>query len=188
MTAHNAGMTAELNRQLENLLRLGAIHSVDHDGHKVRVASGALVTDWLPWPAEVARNYTRWRPLKPGIPVLLGCISGDPAQAVILQVLHSEDFPAISANPDLDIIRFNNGTQIVHNIATGDLSCSAPGNVTLSAGKTLTLSANKHRIKGPVEQTGGDMTSDGVSAQHHPHGGVKAGIDESGEPKKGGGL
>lgn len=40
------------------------------------------------------------------------------------------------------------------------------------------------KIKSPVEQTGGDMTSDGVSAQHHTHDKVKSGVNESGEPVK----
>ena len=34
---------------------------------------------------------------------------------------------------------------------------------------SITAMAGAHAIKGPVTQTGGDMTSDGISAQNHTH-------------------
>jgi phage baseplate assembly protein gpV len=47
----------------------------------------------------------------------------------------------------------------------------------------LTLEAGEVFILGPVTQTGGDMTSDGISAQHHRHGGVRKGIDKTAKPE-----
>jgi phage baseplate assembly protein gpV len=47
----------------------------------------------------------------------------------------------------------------------------------------LTIKAEKIRLIGPVEQTGGDMTSDGISAQHHKHGGIVSGPAKTDEPE-----
>lgn len=52
-----------------------------------------------------------------------------------------------------------------------------------SNGSSIEISASGHRIVGPVEQTGGDMTSDGISAQFHTHGGVVAGNDSTSTPQ-----
>lgn len=50
-----------------------------------------------------------------------------------------------------------------------------------SAG-TFTLRSSQITIEGPVVQTGGDFISDGISAQHHTHGGVDPGSANTDEP------
>lgn len=167
--------TADLNRRLESLLRLGTIAEVDHAAHKIRVQSGDLKTNWLDWPAEIGRNYTRWRPLRIGTQVLLGCISGDPAQAQIIGMLYTDAFNTPSDDPDIDLIQFDDGSYIKHTHSANKLEFHSAGE--------LRLSGESIRILGPVTQTGGDMTSDGVSAQHHKTTGVVAGTDLSGDPQ-----
>lgn len=46
----------------------------------------------------------------------------------------------------------------------------------------LIIEANQTDIISPVTQTGGDMTSDGISAQHHLHDGVQPGSGLTDEP------
>ena len=58
----------------------------------------------------------------------------------------------------------------------------AVANQPLTPG-VMTLQAESIRIIGPVEQTGGDMTSDGISAQHHTHGKVAKGLAKTDEPE-----
>ncbi len=81
--------TAELFRRFENLIRIGTIADVDYQGKRLRVKSGELLTDWLPWPAEIGRNFKHWRPLRDNTQVVLACPSGDPAQALIISMLYS---------------------------------------------------------------------------------------------------
>jgi phage baseplate assembly protein V len=53
---------AELARLIENLVRLGTIAEVDVAKVRVRVKSGSITTNWLPWLALRAgtlRNGTR---------------------------------------------------------------------------------------------------------------------------------
>ncbi|QEW06356.1 phage baseplate assembly protein V [Nitrincola iocasae] len=166
---------ADLNRRLESLIRLGSIAEVDHAGRKLRVKTGGLLTGWLPWPAEVGRNYRRWRPLRTGTQVVLACPSGDPAQAVIIQILYTTALNAPSADPDIDLIQFDNGSYIEHNAVNNTLNIHCSGEITLSYEHLF--------MKGPVTQTGGDMTSDGISAQNHTHGGITPGPANTGEPE-----
>lgn len=131
--------SAELHRQLNNLLRLGTIDQVDHAKQLLRVKTGDLLTDWLDWPAEIGRNYRRWRPLRVGTQVLLASPTGDPAQAMIIGMLYSNDIPTPSDDPALDLIQFDDGSYMKHNAdsglvhihAAGDLFLTADGNVRI---------------------------------------------------------
>lgn len=167
--------TADLNRRLENLLRLGTIAEVDHAARKVRVQSGELTGNWLDWPAEIGRNYKRWRPLREGTQVLIGCISGDPAQAQIIGMLYTDAIASPSTDEEIDLIQFDDGSYIKHNHTARLLEFHSAGELKLS-GEQIT-------IVGPVTQSGGDMTSDGISAQHHTHGGIAPGNNNTDEPE-----
>lgn len=175
-------MWAELSRLIENMIRIGTIADADHANQMVRVTSGDLTTDWLPWPAEIGRNFIRWRPLRTDAQVVLACPSGDPAQAVIVAMLYRDTLPPPSTSPTVDRIQFDDGSYVEHNADDGSLSIHATGQLTLSSNSQLTLQAPAHHIIGPVTQNGGDMTSDGISAQHHTHGGVIKGGDQTDEP------
>lgn len=202
--------TADLNRRIESIIRLGTIAEVDHAARKLRVKTGGLLTNWLAWPAEVGRNFRRWRPLRTGTQVVLACPSGDPAQAVIIQILYTQELDTPSDQPHIDLIEFNDGSAIQYdsinnslsvrtmgnldlNIGTaesgqsparGDLNANVERNVKISVAGTVTLEYEHLYLKGPVTQTDGDMTSDGISAQHHKHDGVVPGPALTGEPTK----
>lgn len=188
---------AQLAIRFENLIRIGTIAEVDEQARKLRVKSGKLLTQWLDWPAEIGRNFIQWRPLAPDIQVVIACISGDPAQAVIITMLYSGENPTPSTNPELDLIQFNDGSLISYDSENKHLTITSIEDITINAGKNCTLNitdnfalnaknismtADAITIDGPVEQTGGDMTSDGVSAQHHKHKDVTAGTAQTGEP------
>jgi phage baseplate assembly protein V len=136
---------ADLNRRIESLIRLGTIAQVDHAARKLRVQTGGLLTGWLPWPAEVGRNYRRWRPLRTGTQVILACPSGDPAQAVVVQILYTTALDAPSTDPDIDLIEFDDGTLIHYDSAAhrlsidvhGDASVQVEGDATLMVGGDL---------------------------------------------------
>lgn len=188
---------AQLLIRFENLIRIGTIAEVDEQAKKLRVKSGDLLTQWLDWPAEIGRNFIQWRPLAPDIQVVIACISGDPAQAVIISMLYSGENPTPSTNPELDIIQFSDGSLISYDSEEKHLTITSAESITVNAGKNCTLNitddfaltakninltADAINIEGPVEQTGGDMTSDGISAQHHKHTDVSAGTAQTGEP------
>lgn len=135
--------TADLNRRIESLIRLGTIDQVDHAARKLRVKTGGLLTGWLPWPAEVGRNYRRWRPLRTGTQVVLACPSGDPAQAVIIQILYTDALDAPSTDPAVDRIDFDNGSFIQHNAESGKLHVHAAGDLHLTAVGNIVINGTR---------------------------------------------
>lgn len=206
---------AELMRRFANMLMLGTIEAVDHEAQKVRVKVGELVTGWLPWPAELGRNFIRWRPLKKGIQCLIACPAGEPTQAVIIQLLYTTEFHSPSNSEHMDVTLFNDGTQIQYDsensvldvscakdviiniagnltahiagdvVATvdGSTSFTSAGDFNITTDGNFNVKAAQTNIDSPVTQTGGDMTSGGISAQKHIHGDVSAGVATSGKPQ-----
>lgn len=138
--------TADINRRIENLLRLGTIAELDTAARQVRVRSGNLLTDWLPWPAEIGRNYIRWRPLRQGTQVILGCISGEPEQATIIGMLYTQTINSPSTDPDVDLIQFDDGTRIQHNSKTHTTTVQSAGDMTIHAAGNLGLTADGNII------------------------------------------
>ncbi|KAA5602801.1 phage baseplate assembly protein V [Roseospira marina] len=110
--------TADLHRRAGNMLRVGTVAAVDHGRARVRVTIAGRASAWLPWPADVGRNFIAWRPLRPGQQVLVAAPSGDPANAVIVQTLYSGALPAPDTDPEADAVHYDDGT--VHRYHTGD--------------------------------------------------------------------
>ena len=169
--------TAQLFRRFENLIRIGTIADVDYQGKRLRVKSGELLTDWLPWPAEIGRNFTRWRPLRTHTQVVLVCPSGDPAQALVIATLYSNQLDSPSTDPLIDVVQFNDGTSLEYNSNTNTLNISTAGDVYVTAkGNAKTDAASIALNNGnPVVTTGHICSFTGK-----PHGDgsstVKAGL------------
>ena len=68
--------------------------------------------------------------------------------------------------------------------ASDNITVTSDAEIKLKAANKITLVSSQIDIKGPVTQTGGDMTSDGISAQNHPHDKVQSGSAKSGGPVK----
>lgn len=123
--------TADLTRRLDNLIRLGTIAETDHEARLLRIQSGELLTDWLPWPTEMGRNYRRWRPLRIGTQVVLACPSGDPAQALIIGMLYSDALDSPGTDEHQDLIEFDDGTRIQYDSAAHRLSIDVHGDAAV---------------------------------------------------------
>lgn len=72
---------AELHRQLNNLLQIGTIESVNTVDKTCRVQIGDLLTGELDMPAEIGRNFVRWQPLRVGTQVLLASSTWVPTRS-----------------------------------------------------------------------------------------------------------
>lgn len=165
---------AELNRKLNNLIRLGTLAQLDHDTHQLRVQSGGLLTGWLPWPVEIGRNFKRWRPLRLGTQVVLACPGGDPAQALIIGMLYSDAIDAPSSDDAIDLIEFDDGAVIEHNADTnalrihsaGDLIFSAAGDISHNAANiSSTASGDIDQIaSSAISQTAANISHSGAAS------------------------
>ncbi len=134
--------TADLHRRVANVAIVGTIAEVDHDRSRVRVDINGRLSDWLRWPADMGRNYRRWRPLRVGMQVGLTCPSGDPANACINAILHTSDLPPPETDPESDAVHYEDGT--VHRYHSGahahllDLrACDGSARVLTGTAETL---------------------------------------------------
>lgn len=195
----------ELLRRLENLLRPGTISAVDHDGARVRVQSGALLTRWLPWFERRAGNVRTWCPPSVGEQCLVLSPGGDLASGMVLVGLDSEAHPSPSASESLHRTQYPDGAVIDYDHASHSLTATLPGGGTalLIAPGGITLDAPHTRITGEclIEglltytagmnglssgggaaaviqgdvQASGDVVASGISLTGHVHGGVLPG-------------
>jgi phage baseplate assembly protein V len=147
---HRNFNSADMPRQLDNLVQVTTITSVDHANKKLRVQLGDEESAELAWPADQGANYTRWKPLKVGQQVIISSPSGDPAQAVITGELYSDAHDSPSVDPDIDLIQFTNGNLIEHNISTGKFRIV--GDIEL----TGTLTASVDVVAGSISLIGHD--------------------------------
>lgn len=180
---------AELYRLLLNIIRTGVVTEVNAEDWLCRVQTGELETTWLNWlTLRAGRSRTWWKP-SVGEQVLLLSMGGDLTTAFVLPGIYSDDNPPPSTSEDAMVMTFPDGGWLEYEPeqgrwlikATSTLRIEAPDNIDLATG-LLTITAAKTRIKGAVEQTGGSMTSNGVVADAHTHGGVVKGGDNSGGP------
>lgn len=203
----------ELLRRLENLLRPGTIHAVNHGSTLVRVASGDLITNWLPWFERRAGNVRTWCPPSVGEQCLVLSPGGDLASGMVLVGLNSEAHPAPSDSPSMHRTEYPDGAVIDYDHAAHSLTATlpeggtvtviAPGGITLDAPNThitgeclieglLTYTAGMHGIGsgGGVAaviqgevQTTGDVVAGGIRLQSHVHSGVQGGSSNTGGPQ-----
>lgn len=147
---------AELERMLANMIQITTISTVDFAHKKIRVKLGPDESAELPWPADIGRNYVRWKPLRDGQQVVIACPDGDPAKAVIITQLYSDEMDSPSTDKNMDVIEFNNGARIEHNINNGIINLSGFSDVLVN----------------------------GISVPFHTHNKVRAGTDNTGMPQK----
>jgi len=172
-------------RQFHNLIVIGTIDTLSDDGLSAQIRIGDIVTDMRPLPALYGQNFTANRPVLDTAQVVLNCPSGDLENSVIIGFLWSKDIQPYTTERHIDGLKFKDGTQIEYDSEAQELRVKTVGkliveaaktiditaseNITITSGGTLKLAAQAIEIEGPVTQTGGDMTSDGISAQQHKH-------------------
>lgn len=188
----------ELQRQLDNLIRIGTVSAVRSG--QCRVKTGELETNWRPYLVPRAGNTrTRQRPTL-GEQVLLLSVSGDLRNAYVLPALYqaqmAEPLPE-DDDPDLDRLEYPDGAVLEYRPSTGELLASGIKTARISASvcvfldTPLTECSQDLKVGGAIEcaesiKAGGTIeTPQGLKAQSasingvefgdHRHGGVENG-------------
>lgn len=159
-------MNSELHRLINNLARIGTISAVDHDERKVRVKTGDNTTAWLPWPADVGKNYVRWKPLAAGIQVIMLCPSGDVSQGQIVGTLFTADQTPTEASETVDVIEFSDGATVAYDSDSSTLTIDGPDAVVINCTNASVTAAENAVIdaSGDVEITAaGDVAATGAT-------------------------
>lgn len=183
----------ELQRQLDNLIRIGTVIAVRSG--ECRVKSGNNKTDWRPYLTERAgKNRTRHR-LSIGEQVMLLSVSGDLRNAYIVGSLNAAaaDEPlADDDNPDLDRTEYSDGAIIEYNPQTGELNASGIKSANIAASVTVKLitplvECTQAFKVGSTIEAGGKITAPAakignVEVTTHKHSGVSTGGGQTGGP------
>jgi len=202
---------AELSRLLENLIRVGTIHSVDHAKKRVRVQSGRLVTGWLRWMERRAGATTTWDPPTLGEQCVILSPSGLPEQGIVIYGMPSDLIDTPSHNPVEHVIRFPDGATFTYDHSASRLTVTGIKTFLVEAadsgvfdcpdvtftGKVniqdLLTYLNGLRGSGGTDGNGNQVTGDfihteGILSSHdvvlhtHVHTGVQSGGSNTGGP------
>lgn len=186
---NNESGLAELYRLLLNIIRTGVVTEVDSEAWLCRVQTGELETSWLSWlTLRAGKSKTWWKP-SVGEQVLLLSVGGDLTTAFVLPGIYSNANPPPSASEDGMVMSFPDGGWLEYEPQAGRWLIKATSSVVIEAPTSielktslLNIDASKTVIKGVVEQSGGNMTSNGVVVHTHTHGGVVSGGAKTGGP------
>lgn len=136
-------MISNMDPHVDNASRIaaatrhGMVEEIDHQGNRVRIRTGNLLTDWLPMSHGRAGGTRDWDPLTLGEQVTLQCPSGDLSQARLLPSLNSDNAPPpAGASADNTIREYPDGARWEHNHASSETRISVPagGQIVLVAG------------------------------------------------------
>lgn len=150
---------AHLSRLVENLIRVGTVAAVDHAAARCRVASGELLTEWLPWLEHRAGATLTWDPPTIGEQVIILSPSGEPAGGIVLTGIFCTAHPAPSASASEHVIDYPDGARISYDHVSGELIASGVQTATIQAAVSVTLDTPETHITGNV-QVDGTLTVD----------------------------
>ncbi|OOF60852.1 phage baseplate assembly protein V [Rodentibacter pneumotropicus] len=150
-------MSAEFNRRLDNLIRFGTIAEVDYATARVRVKSGQILTDFLPFITLRAGTTKTWSPPTVNEQCVILAASGEFTTACVLVGLYTQNSP--SHSPDLHVIQFADGATIEYNQASGRLNVAGIKSAFINASEQIDIFCPTVNIKGNVNINGSLSTS-----------------------------
>lgn len=145
---NTAAAIAEINRRLDNLLRIGTIAEVK--GALCRVQTGNLLTDWRPYfTTRAGTAKTSWRPTQ-GEQVMLLSLSGDLACAYILPALYSTELAEPDDHPERHRTVYSDGAVIEYDPETSGLKASGIKTAVVQASEKVTVDSPDAEFTGNV--------------------------------------
>lgn len=155
---------ADIERRLENLIRIAEISDVNYDDREnpqVRCTIGNITTNWLSICHARMGVVKDWNPPSEGEQVILLSPSGDLSQAVIIASLSSTNNPVPDINPKKTKRTYPDNAVIEYDYETHKLTTSLPLGATFEL-----ISDGGLTIKGDISLDGkltatGDIESGG---------------------------
>lgn len=134
---------SELERIIAAMLRIGTVSALDEANARIKLKSGDLQTDWIPWNAGRAGGRRDWSAPRVGEQMMIFAPGGDPSQAVAGFSLYQDAQPAPANTKDAEHITFPDGSTVDYNSATNTLTVtvSGSGNVIVNC-KHATINAD----------------------------------------------
>lgn len=179
----NPAAATDTERRIANTVLIGTVSHID--GRKYRVTAGGITTGWLKYGGARSGALRIWSPLTVGEQVVVLSPSGDLAQGVIVGSIESSAYPSPGSDGQTINVVFPDGSTI--DFGGGNLSFETGAAVKIKAA-SIEMEAGAITIKGPVNQSGGDITAatdvigGGISLKMHTHTGVQSGGSNTGPP------
>ncbi|MEA3379778.1 MAG: phage baseplate assembly protein V [Pseudomonadota bacterium] len=143
---------ADINRRLENMLRLGTVKEVKQ-GY-CRVKTGNLVLDWRPyWTQRAGTAKTSWRP-SVGEQVLIFSPGGDFHGALIGPAFYSDENDQPDEHETRDYVEYPDGAKIIYDPETSEL-------IAQGIKTALVQASEKVKVDCPETETTGNLTVKG---------------------------
>lgn len=194
----------DLLRRLDNLLRLGTVAEIDLVNARVRVQSGEILTDFLPWFTLRAGTTQSWSAPTVGEQCLVLAVGGELTMGVVIVGLYASNAP--SNNADEHLVKFPDGAEISYNHSSGHLSAKNCQTATIHAIKSITADTPSFTCTGNVQINGtlsvkgeittqsgitaqgtmtaiGEVSGMGIKLSTHVHGNVESGNKKTGIPQ-----
>lgn len=152
----------ELSRRIENLIRIGTVHSVDHAAVRCRVQSGGLVTQWLRWHTPRAGQTRTWDPPTVGEQCMILSPSGEPGNGVVFYGFDSDQIQPPSHSPDDHVTEYPDGARISYNHASGHLEATGIQTGLIQAATSITLDTPDTFVTGTLTVDGLLTYKDGL--------------------------
>lgn len=128
----------DAERRIGNMVFMGTIAELDAARARVRVTSGDITTDWLPFTAARSGQDRSWHAPEPGEQVVVVCPCGDSNQGVVVGSVYRDAHPAPAASEDVARTVFKDGAVLEYDRKNHKhlLDVPAGGSITLRIGQT----------------------------------------------------
>ena len=186
--------TAELQRRLANLFRVGKITEVNRTTGRVKVQFGDVTTPWLPWQTARAGSVKNWSPPAVGEQVCVVSPMGElGAGFVMAGAINYDQQAAPDTRENVEKITLPSGGSYEITVGSTTLIFDNGKVQIVSGGKTFQISAGKATFNGDLEVTG-KITATGniesatevkagtIALTTHRHGGVQTGGGNTSTP------
>lgn len=164
----------DLHLAIQNIIRFGTIRDVMYsDPPRVRVKTGDLITNWIPWLTLRAGQTKTWSPLTLGEQVVLLSPHGDLTGAIALGGIYSDMNPTPSNDPNKIVVSYPDGAKTEYDHASGDMQVTGIKTLTVVSANKVTVNTSEIElnasskavinapnvvINGVLSQTGGSAT------------------------------
>ena len=124
---------AELQRQVQNMVRIGTIEEIDYTTAKAKVRLDVkLLTTGLPWTTRRASNDVDWWAPEIGEQVVVLSPGGELSQGIIDQKLYQTAHPAPENLETVSSTTYSDGAKISYDRENSILTASLPAGATVS--------------------------------------------------------
>lgn len=133
----NFQQTADMQRRLANVVRVGVVASVDLPNARCRVTIGDLQTAPLPFITCKAGEDRTWHPPEVGEQVIVLAPSGELSAGFVLGGVYTTAYPAPSTSPEVAKMLFKDGSSATYDRALHSLTLDLP-----TSGSSLSVTVN----------------------------------------------